>query len=231
MTIRMADGRIATLDYRETAPAAATRNMYVDSAGKLTNKSTVGYLASGVPGSVAGMVEALSKYGSMPLAKVMAPAIRLANDGYLIDRDTSRAAAPCSRLIAQFGGKDLFCPGGEGEAWSFRSGFSFDRFAGADSVDNVQMITFGGDIVHQSSRWYQFAGFGLYSTTQTYKSTGAPTSESLRTRKEQNFGVSAGAGATLGSGEVKPFVAFAANLVWGATGNYTWYPVRAGLKF
>jgi len=117
MTIRMADGRIATLDYRETAPAAATRNMYLDADGKLTNKSTVGYLASGVPGSVAGMAEALAKYGTMPLAKVMAPAIRLASEGYLIDRDitrdTARAAAPCSRLIAQFGGKDLFCPGGE----------------------------------------------------------------------------------------------------------------------
>jgi gamma-glutamyltranspeptidase/glutathione hydrolase len=87
--------------------------MYLGPDGKLTNKSTVGYLASGVPGSVAGMAEALARYGSMPLAKVMAPAIRLASEGYLIERDTSRAAAPCSRLIAQFGGKALFCPGGE----------------------------------------------------------------------------------------------------------------------
>lgn len=121
--------------------------------------------------------------------------------------------------------------GGEGETWSMRSSISFDRFAGADSVDNVQMITFGGDIVHQSSRWYQFAGFGLYNTTKTYKSTGAPTSEFLKTRKEQNFGISGGVGATFGSGDVKPFIEVAANLVWGATGNYTWYPVRAGLKF
>ena len=113
MTIRMADGRTATLDYRETAPAAATRNMYLDADGKLTNKSTVGYLASGVPGSVAGMAEALAKYGTMPLARVMAPAIRLAREGYMVERDTSRGAAQCSRLIAQFGGKDLFCPGGE----------------------------------------------------------------------------------------------------------------------
>ena len=97
MTIRMADGRMATLDYREIAPAAATRDMYLGADGKLTNKSTVGYLASGVPGSVAGLAEALSKYGSMPLARVMAPAIRLASDGYLIDRDTTRGAGTCNR--------------------------------------------------------------------------------------------------------------------------------------
>ena len=53
MNIRMADGRAAAIDYREVAPKAATHNMYV-SNGKLTNKSTLGYLASGVPGSVAG---------------------------------------------------------------------------------------------------------------------------------------------------------------------------------
>src|SRR6185437_3122106 len=59
MNIHMADGRSMTLDYREVAPIAASRNMYLDENGKLTRKSTVGYLASGVPGSVAGMSEAL----------------------------------------------------------------------------------------------------------------------------------------------------------------------------
>jgi gamma-glutamyltranspeptidase/glutathione hydrolase len=130
MNIRMADGRIATLDYREVAPLAATHDMYVEN-GKLTDKSKVGYLASGVPGSVAGMAEALRKYGTMPLAKVMAPAIRLAKEGYIIGGGESndgnsgvgntapaasggrrRGPAPCNRLIARFEGKDLFCPGG-----------------------------------------------------------------------------------------------------------------------
>mgnify|MGYP003335493071 CR=1 FL=1 len=112
MNIRLADGRTAVIDYRETAPAGASRDMYLGPDGKLTSKSTVGHLASGVPGSVAGMAEALAKYGTMPLAKVMAPAIRLASEGFVVDTTMARGGA-CSRLIAQFEGKTLFCPGGE----------------------------------------------------------------------------------------------------------------------
>lgn len=111
MTIRMANGEAITLDYREVAPAAATHDMYLDADGKLTNKSTVGYLASGVPGSVAGLTAALAKYGTMPLARVMAPAIRMARDGFIADSNFTRGGQ-CSRLIAQFGGRDLFCPDG-----------------------------------------------------------------------------------------------------------------------
>src|SRR3989338_4624607 len=61
MNIRVADGRVAGIDYREVAPLAATRDMYLGPDGKITNKSTLGYLASGVPGSVAGLAEALKK--------------------------------------------------------------------------------------------------------------------------------------------------------------------------
>lgn len=121
MTIRLANGATETLDYREIAPAAATRNMYLDANGKLTDKSTVGYLASGVPGSVAGLAAALRKYGTMPLAKVMAPAIRLATEGYIVEptpNDTNPTRVrQCNRLIAQFAGKDLFCPGGNAAAF------------------------------------------------------------------------------------------------------------------
>jgi gamma-glutamyltranspeptidase/glutathione hydrolase len=80
MVIHMADGRAAALDYREIAPLAATRNMYLDSEGNLTDKSVVGPLASGVPGAVAGLTAALAKYGTMKLADVMAPAIRYAEE-------------------------------------------------------------------------------------------------------------------------------------------------------
>ncbi|MFA6165844.1 MAG: gamma-glutamyltransferase [Gemmatimonadaceae bacterium] len=113
MNIHMADGRNAAIDYREVAPLAATRDMYVDPAtGKLTNKSVTGHLASGVPGAVAGMAEALAKYGSMSLAAVMAPAIRLAKDGFIVDSALFRSLRG-NRAVPQFAGKALFYPGGE----------------------------------------------------------------------------------------------------------------------
>ena len=83
--VHMADGRSAAIDYREVAPLAATRNMYVDANGKVTDRSIEGHLASGVPGAVAGLNLLLEKYGTMPLSRVMQPAIKLARDGFVID--------------------------------------------------------------------------------------------------------------------------------------------------
>ena len=112
MVIRMADGRNAALDYRETAPLAASRNMYLDSAGKLTDKSLVGHLASGVPGAVAGLVAAQKRYGVLSLAEVMAPAIRLAEDGFVVDTAMTNALTNNEELIGKFAGGPLFLPGG-----------------------------------------------------------------------------------------------------------------------
>lgn len=113
MNIHMADGRNAAIDYREVAPLAATRDMYVDPAtGKLTSKSLVGHLASGVPGAVAGMAAALEKFGTLPLATVMAPAIRLAKEGFIVDSALHRSLRG-NRIVAQFAGKELFYPNGE----------------------------------------------------------------------------------------------------------------------
>lgn len=110
--IRMADGRTAALDYRETAPAASSRDMYLDSTGRLTGEAIVGRAASGVPGAVAGLVAALEKYGSMPLARVMEPAIRLASEGFIVDETLSSSIAGKESLIRRFGGSSLFLPGG-----------------------------------------------------------------------------------------------------------------------
>ena len=110
MVVHMADGRAAALDFREIAPLAATRDMYLDSEGKLTDKSVVGPLASGVPGSVAGLTAALAKYGTMPLAKVMAPAIRYAEEGIIVDSAFARSVATDAKLIGRFGGAELFLP-------------------------------------------------------------------------------------------------------------------------
>ncbi len=88
MLVRMADGKVHFLDYREKAPAAATAGMYLDAQGNvIEGASEYGYKAIGVPGSVAGMVYAEQKYGKLTLKQVMAPAIRLAREGYALSWD------------------------------------------------------------------------------------------------------------------------------------------------
>jgi gamma-glutamyltranspeptidase/glutathione hydrolase len=83
MLIRMADGKTHFLDYREKAPAAATRDMYLDPSGNvIPGASEVGYKSIGVPGSVAGLTYAEQKYGKLTLKQVMAPAIKLAREGF-----------------------------------------------------------------------------------------------------------------------------------------------------
>ncbi|HZP63540.1 MAG TPA: gamma-glutamyltransferase [Terriglobales bacterium] len=82
MLVRMADGKVHFVDFREMAPAAATPNMYVDANGDVTDDAWVGYRAIGVPGSVAGLVYAEKHFGKLGLAQVIAPAIKLARDGY-----------------------------------------------------------------------------------------------------------------------------------------------------
>src|SRR5437762_6697598 len=99
---RTAGGEVTALDYREAAPAAATHDMYLDSAGNPTDKSVVGHLAAGVPGSVAGLYEAWQKYGSLPWATLVAPAIRLAGGGHVVDSARSRDIASDRELLARF---------------------------------------------------------------------------------------------------------------------------------
>ena len=90
MTIRMGDS-VYTIDYREKAPAAASRDMYLNLRGQPSELSAVGHLSVGVPGAVAGMFEAHRRFGKLTWARVMAPAIRLANQGFIIDDYRSRS--------------------------------------------------------------------------------------------------------------------------------------------
>ena len=85
MNVRLADGRTTFLDFREKAPLAATETMYQDASGKVVpGLSTDGWLAVGVPGSVAGFETALHEYGSLTRQQVMAPAIKLAREGFIL---------------------------------------------------------------------------------------------------------------------------------------------------
>jgi gamma-glutamyltranspeptidase/glutathione hydrolase len=83
MVARLADDTFAALDFRERAPLAATRDMFLDSLGNLTDRSLVGHLASGVPGSVMGMWEAHRRYGTLPWAELVQPAVELA-EGFVV---------------------------------------------------------------------------------------------------------------------------------------------------
>lgn len=113
MLIRSADGAAHFIDFREKAPAAATENMYLDKQGNvIENMSLVGYKAAGVPGSVAGLTYAQKKYGKLPLARVMAPAIKLAQEGFALAwedaedlKDADLTRFPESRRIFQNNGK------------------------------------------------------------------------------------------------------------------------------
>jgi gamma-glutamyltranspeptidase/glutathione hydrolase len=91
MLIRMSDAKTRFIDYREKAPAAASANMYLDGQGNvIADASIVGYKAIGVPGSVAGMVYAEKKYGKLSLQQVMAPAIKLAEEGFVLAEQDAR---------------------------------------------------------------------------------------------------------------------------------------------
>ena len=113
MLIRLANGETHFVDYREKAPAKASHDMYLDAQGNIIpDASLVGYKANGVPGSVAGMVYAEQHFGKLTLKQVMAPAIRLAKEGFPLSYEDSRsfqdehlAKFPESRRIFQRNGR------------------------------------------------------------------------------------------------------------------------------
>src|SRR5436309_11189419 len=113
MLVRMANGETHFLDYREKAPKAATRDMYLDAKGNIIpDASLVGYQAIGVPGSVAGLVYAQKHWGKLPLRTVMQPAMRLARQGVVLTYEEAQsmhenhlADFPDSKRIFQRNGK------------------------------------------------------------------------------------------------------------------------------
>jgi gamma-glutamyltranspeptidase / glutathione hydrolase len=111
-----ATGETVAIDFREKAPAAATRDMFLDASGEPDPElSRYSHLAVGVPGSVAGLELALTRYGTLSLAEVMAPAIALAEDGFPVSRDLAYALYQArTRLLRR---------GAAGEAFFREDGF------------------------------------------------------------------------------------------------------------
>ncbi len=85
MIVRMADGATAAIDYREEAPGAASRDMYLDEQGEPGNERLLGPKAAGIPGTVAGMGLAHERFGSLPWKELVMPAVALARDGHVLD--------------------------------------------------------------------------------------------------------------------------------------------------
>ena len=106
-------GERYALDFRETAPASASRDMYLDAKGETGDRSVTGHLAAGVPGSVAGLYAAHQKLGSKPWASLVEPAIRLADEGWDVDTYAEQViASEADRLKRYPASAALYTPGG-----------------------------------------------------------------------------------------------------------------------
>ena len=132
-------------------------------------------------------------------------------------------------LVIHSGGSD------DGGAWGVRSNFTFDRFSGKGSLDNVQFIGGGLDFVHRSEqRWYQFGGILLSSANYTYKAgvAGGPGTDVGRGRNGSNFGLTGGIGVNFGGDEgTRTFVEFGATTMFTGSTNSNWFPIRFGLRY
>jgi len=107
MVFRKANGEVGSLDYREKAPLAATKNMFLDNKGNvIKGKSTETTLAIGVPGTIAGIFAVHEKFGSMPIAEIMKPVIALAENGVIVTRRDERRLNDYRESILKVNGEN-----------------------------------------------------------------------------------------------------------------------------
>lgn len=108
MVYRLANGDIGSLDYREKAPLAASRNMYLDNEGNvIENKSTLGAYAVGVPGTIAGIFAAHEKFGKLPIKDILQPVIDLASKGYVITEKQQKRFNEYDSIFRAANGKQI----------------------------------------------------------------------------------------------------------------------------
>ncbi|MBA3972916.1 MAG: gamma-glutamyltransferase [Candidatus Solibacter sp.] len=110
---RFADGRPTFIDFREMAPASASRNMYIGKDGKPTRESVVGWRAAGVPGTVRGLEMAHQKYGRKQWAELVGPSVKLAAEGVTLSYAEARSMCGAKKLMGQFAESNrIFLKGG-----------------------------------------------------------------------------------------------------------------------
>lgn len=165
MTIQFADGRKTFLDFREKAPLAATPGMYLGPDGNIVpGLSLNGYLSVGVPGTVSGLEYALSKYGTMHRAQLMAPAIALAEHGFVLEQsDVNLLRYASSVFRRDAGSAAIFLHDGQ----PFAAG---ERLVQKDLAETLQRVSLEGtDGFYRGPVAYQMvaastAGHGILST-------------------------------------------------------------------
>ncbi len=138
MVIKFKD-KITSIDYREKAPAASTRNMFLNEKGKfIPDKSQVGHLSAGVPGSVAGLLYALEKYGTMTREDVLTPAINLSSDGFEMEERLAESLNSNFNLFKKFpSSKKVFTKGG----LNYTTG---EKFVQKDLANTLNLISIHG---------------------------------------------------------------------------------------
>ncbi len=105
MVYRLHDGTIGSIDYREKAPKAASRDMYLDEKGEvIPGKSTLGAMAVGVPGTIAGVFEVHRKFGTLPIASILGPVIELAEKGVVVTANQAKRLSSNRDQIIQISG-------------------------------------------------------------------------------------------------------------------------------
>jgi gamma-glutamyltranspeptidase / glutathione hydrolase len=134
MLLRLADGKTAFLDFREAAPAKSDRDMYLDSEGNPTKDSIFGWRSSGTPGSVAGFDFAHKKFGSKPWAELVAPALKLARDGFPVSQTLAESFAASQKMLASDPeSKRIFLRDGT----LYKTGEIFKQPELADTLDRI----------------------------------------------------------------------------------------------
>lgn len=173
LVLRQADGSSFAIDFREMAPAAAHRDMYLDENREVINRlSTYGHLASGVPGTVDGMLNALDRFGTLPREVVLEPAIRLAREGFTLSWREANALNRNRNRFAEFESsamyftRDLDNPFKEGDLFVQEdlaktleriSTYGRDGFYAGETADLIvaEMQNNGGIITHEDLMNYR----------------------------------------------------------------------------